>query len=266
MPTLGYAPRPARRTRQWRWAASFLLSAAAVAAGWHWHREVYERAALKYWQRRAIAELPPDGATAYETEPIRARKLIAGGGYIATARPFVHARDGEEASEDGQVGSTAPAAAYKSKAWTHVPKWTGGMSALMSTRSPAATGADCTAFLGRLTSPGGEERIVWIEAREFVEYGNAEPTRGFVFDLYILTPVKVFGSGGAFAHSMGTTYLGDFQLEEHPRLLYGRTDPHDRARLTIDMVGENRLGWRAWWKLNDGETLTPGSEQLEDRP
>jgi hypothetical protein len=115
------------------------------------------------------------------------------------------------------------------------------------------------AFMGRRTSPAGNERLVTVTFGEVPPYGDVAFLQ-YIFSPTVETAATLFKPPAA-ASLPGAFAMNRLELFATPgdrlRILEGRPDPADASHFTIDYVHNGVPGTIDGW-LNDDDTITFG--------
>jgi hypothetical protein len=221
------------KRRLLRWA---LLAAVAVTGGFfltRYGRVVVEHARARDLQRRCLDYAPAAGRVIYDNDP-------DGDGRASPA-----ALSHPQSTRRGEL------AFYRNPrydAYQRPGNGNGRMGLLL------------VPFLGRRTSPAGNERLVTVTLGDVGSGALDSPFLQFIFDPQVETPATLFTAAAPMSPT-GTFALNRLELFAAPgdrlRIYEGRPDSADRSHFTIDYVHSGVPGTIDGW-LNDDDTVTFG--------
>lgn len=234
-PQLGYAPAP--KWSQRRLVRRFVIPLVTLSVAfpaWRWGPAAVSHLKMLELQRRCLAYAPPERVM-YDDDPRQVPRLLQTPGFVPS-HPAVQKPRGAFALYDNPVFQS-----YQ--------------QAVTGAGRPVAPAV----FMHRLTSPGGNKRLVVVSF-------TLVPPGGAPFDQFVLRPAveaprSLVGAGGMVGGAAGpggATGLEMFVAAgDRTRVMEGRADPADPAHFTIDYVHNDVAGTIDGW-LNDDDTVTLG--------
>ena len=227
---LAYAPAPSwSRRRVFR---RFVLPVSTVlVAGllWRYGPSLVEHVQVLESQRRTLGYAPPPGRVIYDNDPQRVPGLLQDPAYVSTHTGLPK---GAFALYDNPVFQT------------HQRR---GKSAARPV-APAA-------FMGRLTSPAGNTRLVAVQWTQ-VPPGDA-PFLQFALRPTVEVPARLFAPGRSVPLGSAAGLEMFVAPGDRTRIVEGQRDPADPSHFTIDYVHNGVPGTIDGW-LNDDDTVTLG--------
>ena len=212
-----------------------VVVALSIALGaWLYRRPAMAHLNMLALQRRCLEYSPRQAGVVYDDDPANVPALSAMPNYVGAHRNVPR-----------PVGSFA---LYRNRAFD-----------AFRLRGPGAgRPVAAVAFMGRLTGPAGNERLVFVTL--LVEPPNTPRANRFTLRPEVLIPRSLLSAGGAVPSRSG----GPVGLElivapgDRTRIMEGRTDPTDPSHFTIDYV-HNGVGGTVdgWLNADDSVTLGP---------
>lgn len=260
---LGYAARPAGRTRWRRWAvrAALVLVLGTVAAlAWRYHDDVRARAELLYWQRQSMTFLLTPETVVYDEHPDTVGALWAAdqksgaGNYEAEFTGRWHKDEGESAAD------------VRTVEYCRLPNdnigFFGGLNGF------AVCGS---LLLHERRAEGGEARLVSVSpAVSWHSDGIVSERTGLDFEVQVLRPATWFRRMEEMEY--GSVSVIDSVPVPRGRIRYyaGRPDPADESRFSFDYETPAGRGTIDGWLTGDDtiefEVRDGPLAQQDDRP
>lgn len=241
---LQYGPRTPWRRRHGRTLVALAALVVACAAAWWWRGPIWDKARFLYWQHQCLAHAAAADQVAYEDGPPATFAAAAAAG--ATNDLVLPPFPSPSVLVEGACRVRRP------------PGYLVDLLSAMGEWNPAAHATDTTLFLGRLVSPSGTERLVWVSRRR---HGYAQHRFDDRISVVTVTQATPFAPAGYRYDSAKFDGVGRRPLDpvagyaDHVRLYEGRPDPADRSHFTIDYELDGVRGTIDGWLRDDG-TLT----------
>ena len=144
VPQLDYA-RP-RRRRRWGRVAILCLILGCAGAVTHYHKPIWRRAQVVYWERQCMSYEPPAGAVTHEADPLRAAALLAAG-------------------PDYERTPNGKGALLRPRCWRNLEALMPRLAGLTNWMpSPGVYDKPATLFLHERRSKGGVRRLVHLQS------------------------------------------------------------------------------------------------------
>ncbi len=201
-----------RRRRVWRWGIRAAVAGAALWASYIYIPLFFQRSAIVYWQKQCFAYTASPSQVVFEDDPVEVSKLLKSAG--------------------GYTSSPNDAAVI----------WPGAWDQLFDRGGAFGAGPQAILFLHRLTTKGGQTRLVCVTFEDANNIMIAEA----------IEPASRFRETGMHGWSVNPQDVGWTPPGKGKRRFYaGQIDPSDGTHFTIVFESGGRKQTFDGWLLDD---------------